>query len=209
MGHTQVRTIQRYALILRDIKELESHGSMAHVANIRFLINANHAAVGNTGAGSLKFMHSSMKPHTPADQLYQPVHRLLVEEHVFAFSWSPVLSKTYYAVMAAIAAAKLASSVASTVASFGATTPALIDAIGSAASTMSDIIKLGSAVKESASVLAAGAAEAYALGTEAYDMYTASRDPSAAAAATSSSAAIGGSVAKTDLASHTASNRTG
>lgn len=169
-----------YAVILRDIQKLEreGHGSVAHVAGIRFLIDANHAAVGKPGAGTLAFMHSTMTRSTPADQLYQPVHRLLVEEDVFAFSWSPLLSRSYYAVMTIISAAKLASAVVSTVGSFGAAAPALIDAIGSAASTLQDVVKLASAVQEASSILLEGGTTAMEEASAAYDYLRAASNPS-------------------------------
>ena len=190
-----------YEVILRDIQKLEreGHGSVAHVAGIRFLIDANHAAVSKAGAGTLAFMRSTMTRSTPADQLYKPVHRLLVEEDIYAFSWSPLLSRSYYAVMAIIHTTKLASAVVSTVGSFGAAAPALIDAIGSAASTLQDVIKLTSAVQEASSILVEGAATAIEEGSAARDHFGAASNPSASGLGSAVAAAQA-----TDLGAHTA-----
>lgn len=190
-----------YEVILRDINKLEAegHGSVALVANPRFLIDANHASVGEQGAGTLAFMHSTMKPSIPADQLYQPVHRLLVEEDVFAFSWSPVLSPSYYVVMGIISAAKLASAVVSTVGSLGAAAPALIDQIGSAASTLKDVIALVGGVKEVASLLVEGGATIKEEYSAARDHFQAASDPSAAGVGSKVAAAQA-----TDLGARTA-----
>ena len=191
-----------YSVILKDIQELErkGYGSVAHVAGIRFLIDANHASVSKEGAGSLAFMRSAMTRTTPADQLYKPVHRLLVEEDIFAFSWSPLLSRSYHAVMAIIATAKLASAVVSTVGTFGAAAPALIDAIGSAASTLQDVVKLASAVQEASSILVEGAATVIEEGSAAREHLGAASNPS--------EFGVGSAVAAgqaTDLGAHTAS----
>lgn len=197
LAHAQTN----YAVILRDILKLEreGYGSVAHVAGIRFLIDANHTAVGKAGAGTLAFMHSTMTRSTPAEQLYKPVHRLLVEEDVFAFSWSPLLSKSYYAVMAIIHTAKLASAVVSTVGSLGAAAPALIEAIGSAASTLQDVVKLVSAVQDASSILVEGVTTAREEASTAREYMRASSNPSEfgiGSTVTSSQA--------TDLGAHTA-----
>lgn len=197
LAHAQTN----YQVILRDIKKLEgeNHGSVAHVAGIRFLIDANHASVGKAGAGTLAFLHSTMTRSTPADQLYKPVHRLLVEEDVFAFSWSPILSRSYFAVMAIIHTAKLAGAVVSTVGSFGAAAPALIDAIGSAASTLQDVVKLASAVQEASSILVEGGTTAMEEASAAHGYLRAASNPS--------EAGVGSAVAASqtrDLGAHTA-----
>lgn len=138
-----------YGVILRDLKDNERSGSLAHVANFRFMVNASHAALLTKRIGNLQVLASDQRLITPADYLHQPLHRLLVEEHVFAFVWSPIYSRSYHALRAVVAAARLASAAASTVASLGATAPALISSLQSAADVAHDLIKLKGAVSES------------------------------------------------------------
>ncbi|MEY2620029.1 MAG: hypothetical protein RL522_3031 [Pseudomonadota bacterium] len=142
-----------YNVVLRQLIAEEDKGSLAHIANFRFMINASHAAVSTLANGSLRCLSSPQSLRTPADYLHQPLHRLLIEEHVYAFVWSPQYSKTYHAVRAAVAVARLASSVASTVTSLGASAPALIESLQAAAKVTQDLIKLKTAVGSSVSTL--------------------------------------------------------
>ena len=198
-----------YNAILTNIKKTQGSGSFGQVANIKFLIDANNKAISKAGAGSLAFMHSDKTHANPADQLYQPVHRLLVEEHVFAFIWTPTLSSTYYAVTALIAAAKLTSSVISTVGTLGATTPALINSICDAVSTGKEIINLLNDINEAKGILLDGATEAIDLAGEAYSNAKAAYDPVAAAGGEISGSLIAGGGGTTlDLGAHTIENKT-
>ncbi len=137
-----------YPAILRELLTKEHQGSLSLVGNFSFLINASHAAVRAKGPSSLSFMASGQTLVTPADYLHQPLHRLLVEEHVYAFVWAPTLSHSYHALMAAVALAKLATATVSTVATFGAAAPALIASLQSAADVAQDLIKLKTRVSE-------------------------------------------------------------
>ena len=188
-----------YSVILKDIQD--GNGRVALVARIRFLIDANHPKVRKNCAGSLAFMSSTMTSGTPDDRLNKPVHRLLVEEDVFAFSWSPQFSTTYHAGKGLFAAAKLAGAVVSTISTFGAAAPALIDAIGSAASTLQDVIKLASDVQEAASILVEGAATAFEEGSTAREHLSAAYDPSESGGGSAVAAAQA-----TDLGAHTATS---
>lgn len=132
-----------YTVILRDIKGEESEGSVAHVGSFRLLVDAQSPVLGE----DLKCLTSNRPKVNNEDSLSLPMHRLLVENHVYAFTWDPEFSDAYYAVKGAIAAARLASSVVSAVATVGAAAPALIDALHAAADSVHDIIRLKSAVE--------------------------------------------------------------
>jgi hypothetical protein len=150
-GKAIFRGKTNYQVILREVLANESKGSLSLVGNFRFLINASHAAVRAHSATPLSFMASGQV--VPKDYLHQPVHRLLLEEHVYAFVWSPTLSKSYHALMAAVALAKLTSATVTAVATFGAATPLLIDSLQSAAHLTNDLIKLKGAVSDAVSQL--------------------------------------------------------
>lgn len=138
-----------YQAVLTDILDRKSeHGCLSHVATVRALIDARHGQVQATGGNGLGFLAStaaSKKEDVDAAgslRMREPMHRLLVEEHVLVFVWSPRLSKSYYVLKAAVAAAELASSTVATVGSLGAAVPGLIFSLQSAANSLHQVIKL-------------------------------------------------------------------
>lgn len=147
-----------YGAILKDIKSQSKGSSFGLVANVRYVVNASHPEVAKDrgGAGGLQFLASkALAVDTFRDELYPSLHRLLIEQHVYAFTWNPNLSTTYHVASAGIAVAGLAASAAASVATVGAAAPALIQSLRQAASATSDIVKLVSSLSESVDQLTA------------------------------------------------------
>jgi hypothetical protein len=131
-----------YGVILRNIQRHEAAGSLALVGNFKFLVDANARQVLEGGGGTLGFMYSPTKRETA--KIDSRLNCLLVEEHVYAFTWCPdeQLSKTYHALMGLITTAKLGIAIVEAVGTFGVASGSLIDAIGDASLTAKGIYDL-------------------------------------------------------------------
>ncbi len=142
-----------YDAVCADILEGKSRGTFAHVADFSFLINADHPVIRASEPGGLAFFATGISPYSDAGDAI--TCRLLVEEHVFAFTWTPVVTRLFSSMMMVIAAAKLGASAASAASTLGGSVGSLIDSIRDAAAAVNDVIKLGGAVSAAADQVAA------------------------------------------------------
>ncbi len=141
-----------YKAVLQDILDGQSRKTsgcgLAKVAAIRFMINASHPAIRRREPfARLDFLASEQALATPAEYLNNPIHRLLVEVHVYGFVWEANLSKTYYATQAVLALGRLSIAVAGAVMSGGASAASLVDSIREAGKVTRDIVKLAGEAK--------------------------------------------------------------
>lgn len=142
-----------YKAVLQDILSKAEGCNVGLAANLRYIVNASHAEVSNDRkgrGGGLSFLASkpAVLSESARDELYPPMHRLLVEQHVYAFTWKPNYSSTYHVASAGMALGSLAFSAVATAGSLGAAAPALIQSLRQAANATGDIIKLVAQVKD-------------------------------------------------------------
>ncbi len=142
-----------YKAVLQDILSKADGCNVGLAANLRYIVNASHAEVSNDRkgrGGGLSFLASkpAVLSESARDELYPPMHRLLVEQHVYAFTWKPNYSSTYHVASAGMALGSLAFSAVTTAGSLGAAAPALIQSLRQAANATGDIIKLVAQVKD-------------------------------------------------------------
>ncbi len=142
-----------YKAVLQDILSKADGCNVGLAANLRYIVNASHAEVSNDRkgrGGGLTFLASkpAVLSESARDELYPPMHRLLVEQHVYAFTWKPNYSSTYHVASAGMALGSLAFSAVATAGSLGAAAPALIQSLRQAANATGDIIKLVAQVKD-------------------------------------------------------------
>lgn len=142
-----------YDAVCADILAGKDLGTFSHVAAFSFLINADHQDIRSADREGLGFFADGLSSHEGAGDT---VHcRLLIEEHVIAFTWSPVMTRLFNAMMTAVAAAKLALSVGSAAGTLGANVGSLIDSISDLASALKHVGKLGGAISDTAEKVAA------------------------------------------------------
>ncbi len=123
-------TTTNYGVVVEDLK-------LQPAATLSYLVDASNPRVRDLFPAL-----ASTQRLTSQNRGIEPNHKILIEQHVYAFYWDPMLSGTFLAAKAFVSIAALAASVAGTVVTFGAAAPSLVGALQGAASTTSDVIKL-------------------------------------------------------------------